>query len=245
MKSVQNTYSSLWCKLQNVLNTQNIPREILEEMAANLAHGIRNPLAGIANFVSLLSDEVAPTQSPRISKIKEGVQHIELILENLITFSKPIHPYYIKCNFIDIIHAAVDSLKKTLNNDQVRCCYHFSDEEVYAEVDPELIKQALRCVVQNAIEAMPVGGEVAVSLFKRTKANKLIVTVRDQGIGLKDADINKLFYPFYTTKANGMGLGLALSKMYLEKHSGEISLKRNANKGVTVELELPLGARGN
>jgi len=233
---IQDAYGKLFRQIQGANQNSGVPKEVLEEMAGNLAHGIRNPLGGITNFVSLLSDEIPPEGLRRISKIKEGVQRIDAILENLILFSRPMTPQFIKCDIVDVLAAAVESMKKTVDGS---VSFHVPETELLIELDPELMKQAFLNILQNSVEAMPEGGAIEVTVRKDTKQNGTI-RFDDNGEGLAGADYQKLFSPFYTTKVNGIGLGLALARMVVEKHNGHISLLARKTKGVTVTISLPL-----
>lgn len=233
---IQNAYGKLLHQIKAANQDNTLPWEVLEEMAGNLAHGIRNPLGGITNFISLLSDEIPPEGLKRISKIKEGVERIDTILENLILFSRPMAPQFIKCDIVDVINAAIRSLEKSTNGS---ITFHTPDMELLVELDPELMKQAFLNIMQNSIEAMPEGGEIEISVKKRAGGTGLI-QFKDHGQGVTDADFEKLFLPFYTTKVNGVGLGLALARMVVEKHQGEITLTSRETSGVVVDISLPL-----
>lgn len=233
---IQNAYGKLLQQIKAANQDNTLPWEVLEEMAGNLAHGIRNPLGGITNFISLLSDEIPPEGLKRISKIKEGVERIDTILENLILFSRPMAPQFIKCNVVDVLNAAIRSFEKSTKGD---ISFRLSDIELLVELDPELMKQAFINILQNSVEAMPEGGEIEISVENGAKDRGLI-QFKDNGKGLADADFEKLFLPFYTTKVNGVGLGLALARMVVEKHSGEITLTARETNGAIVAISLPL-----
>ena len=239
IENIQSSYSRLWQELRTSALTRNLPAEVLEGMAANVAHGIRNPLGGITNLVALLSEEVTPEQAPRVHRIKEGVQRIERIVEGLTVFGRPRKPSYVRCNVVDLVRRAVD----LITTEPVCSAHTFAlpapQAEIYARVDPELTRQALGHIVRNAVEAMPEGGEIAIGVGRDARTDRVNVSVADQGSGLAGAEPEKLFLPFYTTKTNGMGLGLALAKMCVEAQDGSIRLDRNPDGGVTVTVSLP------
>ena len=87
---------------------------------------------------------------------------------------------------------------------------------------------------------MPEGGEIKIALMERPRTNKMVICISDEGQGLAEDNEEKPFYPFYTTKTNGMGMGLPTSRLIVEKHGGKIYLKKNQH-GVTVTINLPGG----
>ena len=237
---IQTSYGKLWQQLGAYQDTQIVPREYLKEMAGNLAHEIRNPLGGIANFVHLLSDTEEIKQSNSVQGILQGIDRIDNIVENLIVFSKPIVLQTTDCNFSDVIRRAIDNVKEEFKVTENK--FSFSTElpvnEIYVKLDSHLMLQALQNIFQNSIEFMPQGGTIQIALEKNQQTNKIVLKIEDEGGGLAEGHAEKPFYPFYTTKTNGMGLGLPTSRLIIEKHGGKIYLKDN-QRGIIVTVDLP------
>ncbi|MFQ5753835.1 MAG: PAS domain-containing sensor histidine kinase, partial [bacterium] len=231
---IQKVYRKIWHQIDTYQDKESIPRNFLAEMAGNLAHEIRNPLGGIANFVALLSDGQDSKKSKSVEGILQGIERIDKIVENLIVFSRPMVTHVINCNLSDIIQSAVNTVKGELIAGGTDYSFILSlpEDEVFARVDPGLLRQALQNILQNSIENMPDGGKITISLLVNKKRNVLRLTIRDQGHGLIDGDEEKPFYPFYTTKTYGMGLGLSTTRLILEKHNGQIKLMNKHRKGV-------------
>lgn len=162
LRSIQSTYGELLCQIRELNDDLNLPNDLLEEMAGNIAHGIRNPLGGIANFAAILSDDKNSVEHDNIKRIMEGVQRIDMIIENLIVFSRPMQPHYVKCNFVDIIEGAVLSVKNSFipTDKQSLLTFSLPQGDITVKVDLGLIKQALQNLLKNAIEAMPDGGQI-------------------------------------------------------------------------------------
>lgn len=241
MSGIQQTYTRLLHQIQKQLRGESLPGELLEGMAGNLAHGIRNPLGGIANLVSLMSDEASPEQSEKIIKILEGVERIDEIVESLIFLSRPLTPEPVRCNVSDIVAGAIETTKREHIEPAKIPLFNFEGpgEEWLIQVDPFLIRQALHEILRNAVEAMPNGGSIRTLIVVREKEQNVSIQIEDEGEGLSESDAIKPFFPFYTTRVNGLGLGLPKARMIIEKHHGKISLKNRSHKGVAVTIELP------
>ncbi len=237
---IQKSYGKLWQQLGAYQDTQIVPREYLKEMAGNLAHEIRNPLGGIANFVHLLSDGEEIKQSNSVQGILQGIDRIDNIIENLIVFSKPVVLQTSDCNFSDIIYRAVKSIKDEFNLDENKFSFslHLPEKEIFLNLDSQLMLQALQNILQNSVEFMPEGGAIRIALSDNQRTHKIVLRIEDEGQGLAEGNDEKPFYPFYTTKTNGMGLGLPTSRLIIEKHGGKICLKENQH-GIIVTIDLP------
>jgi len=239
---IQKSYGKLWQQLGAYQDTQIVPREYLKEMAGNLAHEIRNPLGGIANFVHLLSDNQEIRQSSSVRGILQGIDRIDTIVENLIVFSKPVVLQTMNCSFSDIIHRAIENVKEEFKFTENKYTFslHLPKKETFLNLDSHLMLQGLQNILQNSVEFMPEGGEIKIALVERPRTNKMVICISDEGQGLAEDNEEKPFYPFYTTKTNGMGMGLPTSRLIVEKHGGKIYLKENQH-GVTVTINLPGG----
>ena len=237
---IQKSYGKLWQQLGAYQDTQIVPREYLKEMAGNLAHEIRNPLGGISNFVHLLSDKEEVRKSSSVQGILQGIDRIDNIVENLIVFSKPVVLQTSHGDFLKIIQQAIDNVKQENQLDECKFVFSLNtpEKEVFLNLDSHLILQALQNILQNSIEFMPQGGEIKIELLKKASAGEICLSIADEGQGLIENNEAKPFYPFYTTKTNGMGLGLPTSRLIIEKHGGNVSLKEN-KLGLTVIISLP------
>jgi len=239
ISSIEEAYERISKQIDEYRLAETVPREYLVELAGNLAHEIRNPLAGIANLVELLSEDPGGG-TRKIEGILTGIERIDKIVENLIVFSRPIVLQPINCNFRDILQRAVETIQaESLNDADQRHDFELAceDETFFVTVDPVLMFQAIQNVLTNALTAMPDAGTIVMTLAKQS--THLFLAIKDEGAGLQASDPEKPFYPFYTTKTYGMGLGLPTSRLILEKHGGGIWMETNDGPGVTVKLTLP------
>ena len=242
ISNIQSAYKKLVREINDYHDAETVPNDFLKEMAGNLAHEIRNPLGGIANFVALLRDDEKQEQPNTFDGIQQGIERIDKVVENLIVFSNPVVPNLIRCNFNELLRAAVECVKKELKitPQSHRFILKLTRGRIFLKVDPELLLQALKNILQNAVESMPDGGKITVAIRRLKTSNEVVITVVDEGRGLQNGDEEKAFYPFYTTKTNGMGLGLPTSRLIIAKHGGKIKLKNRAVPGVEAQIRLQL-----
>ena len=242
ISSLEKAYQKVWRQLDELKPQSAVPKDFLEEMAGNLAHEIRNPLGGIANFVALLSDDQRGEKSKSVQGILDGIERIDKVVENLTVFSKPVVLHRISCDFADIIKSAASISKQELGPEATKFEFvmRLPNRQVFVKVDPELMLKALRNILQNSAENMPDGGRIRISLAGPGKSDVLKVTICDDGKGLLNGNAEKPFYPFYTTKTYGMGLGLSAARLILQEHGGEIFLENNRSRGVTATILCPI-----
>jgi PAS domain S-box-containing protein len=218
----------------------------LGEMSATVAHEIRNPLGAMGVWAGLLERDLGP-DDPRkktLGKIIEGLSRLNKIVSNLLVYTRPVKAELRKVQIdkilseiIDFVQIEIERIGQTIVVNRTFC-----NDPVYVLVDPEKMGQVVMNLCLNAIQAMPDGGELSVTIENNSKnrhgfANFSII---DTGIGIEKETISKIFDPFFTTKENGTGLGLAIVKKFVESHSGYIDVKSKPGKGTIVKVFLPL-----
>ncbi|MCH9007465.1 HAMP domain-containing histidine kinase [candidate division KSB1 bacterium] len=238
ISGIERAFGEISQKIEAFSLSESVPRDYLEEMAGNLAHEIRNPLGGIAALVELLAEESGKEQTRSIQGILEGIDRIDKVVENLIVFSKPVRLQTVDCNFCDILSRAVETARNQIEEEGGTHLLNLNvpEHDVFVRIDPVLMLQAVQNVLHNAIEVMPDGGVIDVLLVE--DEDDVVVTIADQGLGFHGDNEEKPFYPFFTTKTYGMGLGLPTARLILEKHCGKIWLRNKPDKGAEVTLKL-------
>ena len=217
----------------------------LGEMAAGVAHEIRNPLGGIKMATNLLSS--GAVEDPRISQemaqsILSGIAEIETIIADLLDYARETRldcqPYALGRILAPVVEAgAVEARTRG-----VSLSARGLDDELVASVDGQRLRQVVNNVIRNAVDAterVP-GGRVQVSLYRL--ADAAVIEVSDNGVGIRPEHREKIFLPFYTTKPTGTGLGMAIVKKLMDLHGGEIDIDSAPGRGTTVRLLLPPAA---
>lgn len=227
----------------------------LEEMAVMVAHGIRNPLTSIELLATLLAEETqADVQTSHLAHgIQAGVASVNTILTNLLTFTRPVKPCLRPLDLHGVIEEALSTALYALKERQIDLIrlYHLGPIEI--DGDRELLKQVLLNLILNAVQAMPSGGTLRIStrspIVRPASVRHAIdaidakdamveVKVSDSGCGVGEADMEKIFLPFFTTKPKGAGLGLAIVERILERHGARVSLESRVGKGTTFTILL-------
>ena len=206
----------------------------LGEMAAGMAHELRNPMAVIAGYTKLLSKKVEPSLHHVVDSVAGEIAVMDRIIADFLSFAKP----------TDLIVSPVEvgQLVKT-------CVAHIAGERKGIRVfldaekipliqgDEILLRQAFTNLVQNAVDSMPEGGDLRFGFS--TEPDSLEIAISDSGHGIPEKIKDKIFLPFYTTKDKGTGLGLAIVHKIVVSHHGSISVE-NTEKGTTFRVRLPL-----
>ena len=215
------------------------------EMAAGIAHEIKNPLTGIAAAVSIIRDDIEPHDSRReiLSEVLEQIKRLDKTVNDLLFFGKPAPP---EPSLTDVNA----SLKKTLmfasqhrggkgSNIERRLLLGSNLPPVY--VDPKQIQQVFLNLILNAIQAMQEGGQLTIetSFSEREDGRFVTVVIADTGPGIPEQILGKIFTPFFTTKAQGTGLGLAICHKLIAQHNGTIRVASENGVGTRFTIELP------
>jgi len=205
-------------------------------VARSIAHDIRNPLSAIRTAAYLLgSHEDAKNRLEMANLIDRNVVYADNLVRNLIDFSSP-HPF-------ELVEEDVNSLlRETLDKialpDGIRLTCRYGHIPTI-RLDRNHMVQALTNLIMNAIQAMTNGGRLDVSTAQVEGLIEL--RIRDTGIGISKEELGRIFEPFHTTKAKGVGLGLINAKRTIEGHGGTITLESEENKGTTAIVRLPIG----
>ena len=212
--------------------------KLMGEMAANIAHEIRNPLGSIELFASLLGRDLQemPEGKRLTGSIIKGVRTINSIISNILLFTKEIQIDMKEHYVSDIVDDVVLYLQHLMREKNVVFKNNIGDEDKVA-CDAELLKQVIMNLIHNAVEAVSEGGGVSIS--SEVTGDTVSICVTDTGSGIDKEMAGKLFMPFQTTKAKGTGLGLAIVYKIIKAHGGQISA--NSEEKTTFEIKLPSG----
>lgn len=206
------------------------------EMAAGLAHEIRNPLTAIKGFVQLAEWQLQ-AKNEYFSIIKEEIERIDSITSEMLMLAKP-NPSKMRIADLRTILKAVSTLLETqaiMSNIEIVC--EFPDSPGWVECDENQIKQVFVNLIKNAIEAMKSGGRITVTTSR--DRGLVCAKVIDEGCGIPGELLGKIGQPFYTTKDKGTGLGLMVSYKIIENHRGSITVSSVENAGTTFCVRLP------
>jgi signal transduction histidine kinase len=213
----------------------------LGEMAAGMAHEIRNPLGGIQLYASMLAGDVKdrPESAKLVQKISGGVKHLEGLVGQVLQFTREMRAVIARMDLRETVDQAVELAADAMAKRSVTCEV-IGPSTLEVEADPRLMGQAVLNLVLNAAEAMDAGGKVTVWVNAPAagEAKQFVLVVQDAGSGLPADVMDKIFDPFFTTKDTGTGLGLAIVHRVVEAHDGSISAGNAPEGGARFEIRI-------
>lgn len=209
------------------------------EMAAEVAHQLRNPLGGIELFASILGREVSGEDGLErlVDNILGGVREINQMITNYLALARPPQPVKEPVDLVKLVDEALTAADEALQHRRIQIQVKSPDCPVAVEADGELILQVFLNVILNAIEALEPGGRLTVQLRLRNRKAEAIFS--DTGPGISNEDLQRLFNPFFTTKDKKLGLGMAVSHRIVDAHHGQIQAKSQPGRGTSVTVTLP------
>ena len=212
----------------------------LGELATGLAHEIRNPLAGIAGVIEIVSRDLPPNSPARavIKDAKEEALQINRILTELLETARPRPPQLRVSDICLTAEHAVMFARQQAVTKRITIEMDVTGAIPPVDHDPNQINQVLLNLLLNAIQSMDQPGAVRVSL--ETEGDDVLIAVADEGKGIAPENLSHIFRPFFTTKGHGTGLGLSLARRTVEAHGGQIDVTSEVGKGSRFEIRLPI-----
>jgi signal transduction histidine kinase len=210
---------------------------IVGELAAGIAHEIRNPLTTIKGFMQLYQREDSSIDNLLLSEL----DRIETITSQLLTLGKPQAVELKRTNVLELIEGTLELLapEAAMNNIQFKLT--FEESSYFITCEKNQLKQVFLNIFKNAMEAMKDGGDIQIGLRKGPE-DECVISVQDQGCGIPEELLPRLGEPFYTLKEKGTGLGLMISNKIIKQHNGSITFKSKSKEGTIVEIKLPLAS---
>ncbi|MDA0737706.1 MAG: ATP-binding protein [Nitrospirae bacterium] len=217
----------------------------LGQVAAGIAHEIRNPLVGIGSTTSLLMEDFSP-QSPQhedLSTILKETRRLDRIVNQIVEYARPRELIPTAFDMPALVKETMELIDTSIEKKQIQCSVTGEPTLPVLEADRDQMKQILLNAFQNAIDALPPKGELHVEVKEETRGGmKGIVTrIQDNGKGIPASDLMKIFDPFFTSgKERGTGLGLAICRNIIEAHGGNIHATSELGVGTVLSMWLPL-----
>ena len=239
---------SLKEQMQKMQRTEQMV--VVGELAAGLAHEIKNPMAGIKVAMSVLSEEayISPEDKAVLQKVVAEITQLEGLMKSFLNFAKPQKPRLEPVNVNQMLNTTLTfHLKHQAvgagGAGKIEIVKEFGELPLTL-ADPTQLQRIFLNLFLNALHAMPRGGELGVRTCLEEDGKSIRIAVSDTGSGIREDLINKVFQPFFTTKPKGTGLGLAISRQMIEQHDGTISVANRSGGGVLFTILLPVKAEG-
>lgn len=235
------------CIFQDITHLKRLESELnykktlatIGELSANMAHEIRNPLASLKGAIEMLKErKISKEHSERLMDIAiNEMDRLNKIITDFLMYSRPSPPEFSLFDLHELLSETLDMVK---TNPAVSSIIIKKDFEgrLPLKGDKQKLRQVFLNLINNAIEAMVDGGELQVNTG--INGNHVKIIFKDSGKGISPENIDKVFYPFFTTKEGGTGLGLSIVYRIIEEHNGSIKIDSRPGKGTAFELQLPL-----
>jgi two-component system, NtrC family, sensor histidine kinase HydH len=209
------------------------------QLAAGLAHEIRNPLASIDGAAEVLAESAEQEDLRRetVGIIRKECARLNRLLGSLLDFARPRAPEMSNVDVSKVVGSVMELVTHSAGRG-IRFRTDLPDRLPRLCCDEEQLAQVLLNLTINAAQAMPDGGEICLSA--RLQDGGVLLEVRDQGIGVPDQDLDRILDPFFTTKPGGTGLGLSVVHQIITQHGGTLSFRHNPDRGMTVSVLFPV-----
>jgi len=215
-------------------------------MASHVTHEVRNPLSSIGLNVELLADEI-PAESNEartlLASIHREIDRLTAITEDYLRLARIPEPRLETVSIDEFVDDVLRFMRPEMERSGIELRFTASSSDPDVSIDESQLRQALLNLLRNAREAMPDGGPIDVSV--REDGDLVEIKVSDRGVGMDEAQRNRLFDPFFSTKAQGTGLGLPLTQQIVTAHGGTIRCDPNGDCGTSFVIRLPKVARSD
>ncbi|WP_110114414.1 ATP-binding protein [Bacillus sp. CGMCC 1.16541] len=208
---------------------------VIGQMAAAVAHEIRNPLTSLKGFVQLMQ-VTKDVNEEHLDVMMSEINRINLISSEMLILGKKQHVSFQKENMTELLKQVVVLMKAEANLHDITIQLENEETHAYVMCDANQLKQVFINIIKNGVEAMSQHGMIHILLKKQH--GEIIVTFKDNGVGMSPERINQIGTPFYSTKEAGTGLGLAVCYKIMERHQGFIVFESEVGKGTTVTVTL-------
>ena len=211
----------------------------LGRAAAQVAHEVKNPLAGLLLYSHHLKNtatNLSQSEASLVDKIVDTINHLNSRVEQILGFARPVNLTLRSGNLNEMVNDVLELLRPqlTANNVEVQLSM---DQQARGMLDNASMRGALMNLLLNAIEAMREGGTLSVAT--RQNGETVQLEISDTGRGIPEEEVKKIFEPFYTTKAQGLGLGMPYAKRIIEQHGGTVCVNSRLGEGTTISIALP------
>jgi len=208
----------------------------LGELAARVAHEIRNPLISIGGFARRLEKKLSGDIQEYAKIIVNEVSRLENILKEILGFVKSSRVNKSDVNINDLLDGIVNLISPLMDEKNNRVIKDFSETPIISIIDPDRIKEAILNIVTNAAQATDHG---TLTIKTRLEDSEAVIELVDTGCGIKEDDLKNIFNPFFTTKPQGTGLGLAVTHKIIQEHDGKVKVESVWGGGTAFKIYLP------
>jgi hypothetical protein len=250
IRALANRWREFCDHCQKAHDTEMLQAEHLAsmgELAAGVAHEIRNPLAGIAGAIEIIAKDFPKDHPDReiLEDLREEVRRIEKVLIDLLAYARPKAPQFGRADLKEVVARTLHLARQQTGNKHVDFSIQIPPEVPSFRMDSEQLHQVLLNLVLNGIQAIDQEGKITIAARLNhsgpsSHAERVEISVSDSGTGIPPEQLERIFRPFYTTKRGGTGLGLSLCRRIIRQHGGALSVESEIGKGSQFIILLPV-----
>jgi signal transduction histidine kinase len=219
----------------------------LGRVAAQVAHEVRNPLAGLLLYSEHLKSKIdgkLPNGDVQlIDKIIGTINNLTATTEQILNFARPVTLAPRRVDLNEVARDVIELLSTEISAHSIETELKLDNSSVSGMLDEPSIRATTLNLVLNAVQAMPAGGHLTISTSN--SSDKLLMVISDTGSGMSPDQIKQIFEPFSTTKSRGLGLGMPYAQKIIQQHGGQIVVESQPGKGTDVRIELPANERSH
>ena len=214
----------------------------IDDVIITIAHRMRSPLSAIQLFAELLKQDLDRDKQEIVDDILVGVHSLDAVLSNLLSFAQPVKPNFREVNLAEILDESLVFALPAIKQQAISLVKRYSHSDLHCCGDLEQLSQVCFNLILNAIQAMPEGGELRISALRAREVGvkeHINIEIQDNGCGIANEAMDRVFTPFFTTKEGGTGLGLCVVYRVIQAHWGAIQISSNYGHGTIVSIQLP------
>jgi signal transduction histidine kinase len=236
LDSLQKSNSALEKASQEMVRQKTLAE--MGKFSLMIAHEVKNPLGIIKSSLDLLKQDMnLSSENTMVSYMEDEIQRMNRLIEDFLEFARPASPNCRETDMNMLIKECVTRFELQLKGVPASFQLTLPDHSCYLNIDPDLMTRVLSNIIKNALEIT--SGKGTINIFAETCNNEWRCRITDQGPGISPADLDKIFEPFYTTRAKGTGLGLAFASQVVSGHNGLITAGNLNSGGACFTITLP------
>lgn len=213
---------------------------VVGKLSAGIAHEIRNPLTSMKMIIQLLRKKVQNDESAKesIQIILNEMDRLELIISGFLDFARPLELLLEPTNIANVFTEVISLMQANIRHRKIELVEKIDENMPKIMLDKNRMKQVLMNIILNSMQAMPDGGKITIQCYYNQSEKRAYIEISDTGIGMSQNILNHVYEPFFSTKSNGTGMGLANVKKIIDLHNGDIKIESVEGKGTKVIISL-------
>lgn len=209
------------------------------EIAASIAHEIKNPIAGVLGALQIFEDTIANDDEKKeiYAEMIFQLERVNHAVNDLLSYARPAQPVFEEVQINDLLKKTISLMSPQLRDKNISLKNELADDLSLVAADKKQMQQIFWNVLINSLQAIDTDGKITIRTFNHNSSVQIVIS--DNGKGIKEKQLDKVFKAFYTTKHKGTGLGLTITKRIVDQHRGEINLESEPEVGTTVTIKIP------